>query len=290
MKKTILVTGGCGFIGSSLCKELADQGNHVISLDNYFTGSRENQHWAVDYYEGNTEDLFYIWSTEMQMPDIDIIFHLGEYSRVEQSFRDYNKVMAFNYASFPVVCEFANMLAAKLVYSGSSTKFSVGEDGKTMSPYAYTKAQNTEFLKAYSSWNELDYAIVYFYNVYGDNEIATGQYATVVAKFLNMVKEGDTDLPVTAPGTQLRNFTHINDITSGLILAGLKGHGDGYGIGSPQKYSILNLVKLLGCKPLMAGRVAGNRMDGELMTDKIKELGWTAKHTLEEYINAKFNI
>ena len=64
----------------------------------------------------------------------------------------------------------------------------------------------------------MDYTIVYFYNVYGDNEIGSGKYATVVAKFLNMVKQGKVSLPVTFPGTQLRNFTHIDDIIDGKHL------------------------------------------------------------------------
>ena len=76
--------------------------------------------------------------------------------------------MEYNYQSFPKVMEFAKKSGAKIIYAGSYTKFSVGEDGKYMSPYAYTKAQNTELLEAYASWNNLEYAIVYFYNVYGD--------------------------------------------------------------------------------------------------------------------------
>ncbi len=70
-------------------------------------------------------------------------------------------------------------------------------------------------------------------------------------------------LPVTSPGTQLRNFTHVDDIVSGLMLAGFRGNGDGYGIGSDYKYSILDLVDMLGCEPEMKPEKPGNRMDGE---------------------------
>lgn len=283
----ILVTGGAGFVGSNLCKRLSEQGNLVVSLDNYSTGSELNHHEDVHYIQGDAADIFDLFG--YQPNQFDYIFHLGEYARVEQSFDDYETVMEYNYMSFPVVLDFAKQSNAKLIYSGSSTKFSVGEEGKMMSPYAFTKAQNTEFLKAYSKWNNLEYCIVYFYNVYGDNEIAHGDYATVIAKFLNMVKSGQEHLPITAPGTQRRNFTHVNDIVDGLIMAGFKGTGDGWGIGCDKSYEIQELPKLMGVKPLMMEAKPGNRMAGELKTDKLKALGWECKHSLEDYIMEKLN-
>ena len=80
----------------------------------------------------------------------------------------------------------------------------------------------------FSSWFGLDYAIVYFYNVYGGNEISDGQFATVIGKFKKLVSEGEKSLPVVEPGQQLRNFTHYSDIISGLVTVALKGSGDGF--------------------------------------------------------------
>lgn len=283
----ILVTGGAGFVGSNLAKKLSDQGNYVVSLDNYFTGTNKNHHEDVHYLEGDVKDLFKIFGYEPMQ--FDYIFHLGEYARVEQSFDDYNTVMDYNYHSFPTVLEFAKHSDAKLIYSGSSTKFSIGENGKMMSPYAYTKAQNTELLKAFAEWNNLEYTIVYFYNVYGDNEIGHGDYATVIAKFLNMVKDGQTHLPITSPGTQKRNFTHIEDIVDGLIMAGFRGEGDEWGIGCDKAYEIRELPKLMGVEPLMMKAKPGNRTAGEVKSDKLKSLGWECKHSLEDYIMEKLN-
>jgi len=284
--KRILVIGGAGFVGSNLIKKLIEQGHDVISMDNYSTGDTDNEHKGCHYYFGTPKDL--LPALENHHKKLDYIFHLGEYARVEQSFKDYDKVMEYNYQCFPYVLEFAKQQDAKLIYSGSSTKFAQG-GGKNMSPYAYTKAQNTELLERYAEWYGLDYTIVYFYNVYGDNEIGTGKYATVVAKFLNMVKEGRKVLPVTTPGTQVRNFTHIEDIIDGLILAGFKGSGDGYGIGSDEKYSILDLVDMLKCQTRLTPAKPGNRMDGELKTDKLKALGWSCQHSLPEYIKEKLS-
>ena len=80
------------------------------------------------------------------------------------------------------------------------------------SPYAWSKSVNSELVANYGKWFGLKYVITYFYNVYGPGEISSGEYSTVVAKFLRMREEGEI-LTVVKPGTQLRNFTHI-DISS----------------------------------------------------------------------------
>ena len=87
-----------------------------------------------------------------------------------------------------------------------------------------------------------------------------------------------------------RNFTHVEDIVSGLIMVGEKGFGDGYGIGNDKKHSILDLVKYLGVDYKLTPEKAGNRMDGQLKNEKVKSLGWKAKYELEKYINEKFNL
>lgn len=281
----ILVVGGAGFIGSALVKRLIQDGHEVISFDNYSTGDVENEHEGCFYYFGKGKDIKD--ALQHTDPKFDYIFHLGEYSRVETSFKDYDKVMDYNYHCFPHILDFAKQQDAKLIYSGSSTKFA--DNGRAASPYAYTKAQNTELLKNYGEWFGLKYSIVYFYNVYGENEISEGRYATVIAKFINMVKEGWNELPVTSPGTQLRNFTHIDDIVEGIILAAFKGEGDGYGIGCDEKVSILDVVDYLNCTPSLQPERPGNRMDGELKTDKIKELGWEWKTSLKDYLGNVVN-
>lgn len=285
MQDKILVIGGAGFVGSNLCKQLVKLNHYVVSLDNYFTGSNANHHEGVHYLDGNSADIFNIFGHEPNQ--FDYIFHFGEYARVEQSFFDYKTVMDYNYHSFPKVLDFAKHSNAKLIYSGSSTKFSIGEDGKMMSPYAYTKAQNTELLKAYSEWNGLSYAIVYFYNVYGDGEISDGKYATVIAKFLKMVKDGATSVPITSPGTQERNFTHIDDTVDGLIRIMKYGNGDDWGIGNDTAYSMLDVAEMLQVDVDMKPEKSGNRMGGVVHNQMLLALGWKPKMELREYIEAR---
>lgn len=271
----ILVTGGAGFIGSHLCERLANDGHDVVSIDNYSTGSFNNHVNDVTYRCRSTSDI------GLTVMDPALIFHLGEYSRVEQSFKDYDVVFASNVVGTHEVFEYARRKNVKIVYAGSSTKF--GDNGSNSSPYAWSKANNTQLIQNYGEWFGLDYAITYFYNAYGPREIATGPYATLVAKFIEQTKNGQ-NLNVTYPGTQIRNFTHVSDIVDGLIRVGMNGHGDGYGIGSPEQYTVLEVAEMCGGNIVMGPSAKGNRMMAPVLTEKTEALGWKPKMHLADYI------
>lgn len=276
-----LVTGGAGFVGSHLCERLVREGNEVYSLDNYFTGSSDNHVTGVNYIKGDTKNISKLLTFEP-----DIIYHLGEYSRVEQSFSDVELVHEYNTIGTFNVLEFARKHSCKIVYSGSSTKFGDGGLGRNASPYAYTKASNTELVVNYGNWFNVPYAITYFYNVYGPREISSGKYATLIALFKEKFKEG-SPLTVVAPGTQKRNFTHINDIINALVLIGAHGYGDEFGIGSDESFSILEVAKMFNSEIEMIPERQGNRMSSDVVTDKTKALGWIPKHSLIDYIKSK---
>lgn len=277
MSKTILVTGGAGFIGSHLCRRLRDDGHRVISLDNYFTGSRENHIEGVEYREGHTKDV------EVLIPEHpDLVYHLGEYSRVEKSFEDTELVFELNKVGTFAVLEFMRRRGGKLVYAGSSTKFGDSGLGRDQSPYAWTKATNTELVKNYGAWYGIPYAITYFYNVYGPGERA-GAYGTLIEIFRQNRMNGQP-LTVVSPGTQRRNFTHIADIINGLVLIGEKGEGDEYGLGNEESFSILEVAELFKGDIVMLPERQGNRMTADVNTERSKALGWRATHELQAYI------
>ena len=279
--KKVLVTGGAGFIGSHLCEELVKSGKYdVTSLDNYSTGSKANHIEGVEYIEGSTCDIDSLIGSSP-----DYIYHLGEYSRVEQSFDDLEKVYEYNKIGTFSVLQFCRKVGSKLIYAGSSTKFGDGGLGRTQTPYGWTKASNTELVENFGSWFDVPYAIVYFYNAFGPREISTGKYATLIALFAERMRKG-LPLTVVSPGTQHRNFTHVRDIVTGLMMVGENAEGDEFGIGNDKSYSILEVVELFGGIVEMLPERRGNRKTAEVLTDKTKALGWQCQYSLDEYVDA----
>lgn len=279
--KTVLVTGGAGMIGSQLIELLLPK-YRVVSLDNYFIGKKENHIKGAEYIEGHTKDIDTLLSAETP----SIIFHLGEYSRVEQSFQDVELVWQSNVAGTFRVLEYWRARKCKLVYAGSSTKFADGGMGRDQSPYAWMKASNTELVRNYGNWFDLPYAITYFYNAYGPRELSEGPYASVIGRFKTQYQNGQP-ITVVAPGTQKRNFTHVEDLARGLLAVGEGGSGDEYGLGSPESYSILDIAKMFGAEIQMLPERKGNRMESIVDTSRAeREFGWKPEHTVREYIES----
>jgi UDP-glucose 4-epimerase len=277
--KKILVTGGAGFIGSHLCQRLSKNKSYkVYSLDNYSTGVKENHVPNVTYITGETRDIRAVVKFSP-----DYIYHLGEYSRVEQSFEDIEKVWRYNKDGIFAVLQFCRSSGAKIIYAGSSTKYGDGGTGKSQSPYAWTKSSNTELVVNYGKWFDVPYAITYFYNVYGEREISEGKYATLIALFIRKYMKGEK-LSVVSPGTQKRNFTYIDDIIDGIVLVGEKGNGDEYGIGHQHAYSILEIAEMFNSEIEILPERKGNRMTADVITSKTEALGWSAKASVSEYI------
>ncbi len=279
MSQTILVTGGAGFIGSHLCERLALDGHTVTSLDNYSLGSRANHVAGVEYREGHTKDV----SAHVPEP-VDLVYHLGEYARVEQSFADVATVLDHNVLGTQQVLEFCRMRNTKLVYAGSSTKFADAGLGRDQSPYAWSKAANTELVCNYGAWFDLPYAITYFYNVYGPRERSDHASGTLIGIFANQHQSG-APLTVRVPGTQRRNFTHVADIVEGLIRVGERGEGDEYGLGHPDAYSVREVAEMFGGEIEMLPQRPGNRMDSRVDCKRAQlELDWHPTHNLPDYI------
>ena len=281
----ILLTGGAGFIGSSLCDQLIKKNYFVYVLDNLSTGKIINipKHKNVKFINVDVNNKNKLINKTKNLK-IDYIFHFGEYSRVEQSLDEPYLALSNIYKSFAPLLEFWSSSGAKLIYSGSSTKFASYQDDEKPSPYAWIKEKNTEHLINYSSWFGLEYGIVYFYNVYGGNEVDEGQFATVIGKFKKLILDGAVSLPVVEPGDQLRNFTHYSDIVSGLVTVALKGFGDGYGIGADRSVSMKDIVNFLGSTPHYIPPRRGNRVNADLVTSATRKLGWTPKVDIKEHL------
>ena len=121
--------GGAGHVGSHVVEQLlADTGNRVISLDNYFNGFETNHIKGAEYRHGHTKDI-----AQLVPEEIDIVYHLGEYARIAPSFDDAEVVFDMNTVGTFAVIQYCLKQQAKLVYAASSTKFSnEGKDRKSV--------------------------------------------------------------------------------------------------------------------------------------------------------------
>ena len=279
-KTNILVTGGAGFVGSALIRELVkDPQNQVFSLDNYFTGTEENHIDGAVYIRGDTQHIHSLIHDGAQ---IDTVYHFGEYSRVSTSHEDRETVWRSNILGTYQVIEFCTRNSCKLIYSASSTKF--GDKGKNVfqSPYALYKAHNTDLINCYSQWFDLDSVICYFYNVYGPGQITQGKYATVIGIFERQY-QAEEPLTVVFPGTQKRSFTHIDDVVEGLLLLSSTS-GDGYCIGTEESYQIIEVAKMFTENIVYLDERKGERYSSSINLEKMRSLGWEPKIKLPDYI------
>ncbi len=286
MQKTILVTGGAGFVGSHLCERLVSFGFRVISLDNYFTGSVDNHVAGVEYRVGHTKDI-----RALVPEQIEVIYHLGEYSRIAPSLEEPALVWDLNITGTCAVLEFWRAQKCKLVYAGSSTKFveatEAGEvDGRDRAPYNFAKAMNSELVHNYGRWYDLEYSIAYFYNVYGQRERAgqfTGAYGTVVETFRQCAL-AHTPCTINGTGEQTRAFTHVSDTVDALIIIADKGGREEYAISAREAYSLNQLADMFGLEKQYNSATASTRSSGADNTSKLEALGWSQQHTLTEYV------
>ena len=280
----ILVTGGAGFIGSSLIKKfksLYDESTvKIISLDNYSSGSSKNHTTDVLYINSNTWDILNI--QELKDFNPDYVFHFGEFSRIPQSFDEPNKVFKSNIFGTQQVIQYCVINNCKLIYSGSSAIFN---NDYNATPYTWTKAKNIELIKNYEEWFNLKYSICYFYNVYGEGQITEGSYATVIGIFEKQYIEGKP-LTFVRPGTQTRCFTHIDDIVNGIIGVAVLGSGDGYHLGCKDEISIIDVAEMFDANYVFVKERRGERTRSSYMENNKAEieLEWKADLKLSDYI------
>ena len=284
-KNIIIITGGAGFVGSNLILQLLNKTNFkIISIDNYSSGLKKNhiKNKRIKYLKANTVDIFKV----LKKPStINSIFHFGEFARIYQSFINMNDCIESNSIGTNAVFNYCLKNNIKLIYSATSATLGNNGNDKNLSPYAFTKAKNLELLENLKRWFKFKFEVIYFYNVYGPNQITKGKMATVIGIFEEYYKN-NKPLPVVRPGNQSRRFTHISDTVDTCYLAWKKNKARHYSISNLKSYSILQVAKMFNSKIKYLPKRAGERYASALtnlnLNNKVHK--FFGKVSLKEYI------
>jgi UDP-glucose 4-epimerase len=288
MKNIIIVTGGAGFVGSNMIEYLLKKTNKkIISLDNYSSGTKKNHilNKRVKYLNTNTSKID--TSLSKIKKKIHTIFHFGEFARIYQSFKDFDKCYDSNTIGTKAVFKFCLENKIKLIYSATSASLGNKGKDKNLSPYAFTKSQNLELLDNLKKWFKFKFEVIYFYNVYGPRQIRSGKMATVIGIFEDLyVKK--KPLTVVKPGTQTRRFTHIKDTIEVCYLAWKRNKCSHYSISHKKAYSVKNVARMFNSnitylKPRAGERYASALTKISINNQIIRKYG---KIDLKDYITS----
>ena len=279
----ILVTGGAGFIGTNLIKELIKQGHRVVSIDNYSIGSKDNHVEGAKYIDGDLEILHHLKN------QYDTIYHLAALSRIQPSFTHPSSTFIANTAGTQQVCDFALRNDSKLIYAGSSSKW----HNPYRSPYALYKHLGEEICKMYKKSFGLRAEIARFYNVYGPYEVVDGDWAAVIGVWRRQIREGQR-VTIVGDGKQRRDFTHVEDIVDGLIKISESNisHNDAWELGTGINYSINEVFKMFlnrfqHIESKFIPDQSGNyRKTLRENNDSLEKLNWKPTDKLKEYIES----
>jgi len=288
MKNYIVVTGGAGFVGSNLIELFLKKTNKkILSIDNYSSGFKKNhiKSSRVKYLKAETTNINQILSKYKNK--IESLFHFGEFSRIYQSFKNFNKCFESNSLGTQAVFKFCLDNKIKLIYSATSASLGNKGEDKNLSPYAFTKAKNLELLENLKKWFNFKFEVIYFYNVYGSRQIKSGKMATVIGIFENQY-ENKKPLTVVKPGTQTRRFTHVKDTIDVCYNAWMKNKCAHYSISNKKSYSIKEIammfkskIKFLKARP--GERYASSLANMSLNNKIIRKYG---KIHLKDYITS----
>ena len=288
MKNIILVTGGAGFVGSNLINFLLKNTRFkIISLDNYSSGTKTNHinNNRVKYIKGNTSNIKKILNKYKLK--IHTVFHFGEFARIYQSFINFDDCYDSNSIGSKAVFKYCLDNKIKLVYSATSASLGNKGNDKNLSPYAFTKSKNLELLENLKKWFNFKFEVIYFYNVYGPNQICSGKMATVIGIFENLYTK-NKPLTVVKPGNQSRKFTHINDTIKVCYEAWKTNKCSHYSISHKKSYSVLEVAKMFKSRIIFVKPRLGERFASALtkFSNNNKIITKYGKIDLKDYISS----
>lgn len=253
-----LITGGAGFIGSSLAEELLTRNNYVIIVDNFdpyyskelkkYNLEKNSKNENCKFFEldvRNTKKLASVLNEE----NVDTVFHLAARPGVRQSIKNYFLYENINVlGTLSVLKSCLNTNVKKIIYASSSSVYGnplylpIDESHPTnpISPYGVSKLAGEKYCMAFRQIYGLKVVILRYFTVYGPRQ----RPDEAIFKFARLIFKGKP-IPVYGDGNQTRDFTYISDVVDGTILAATKNVSeDVFNLGSGSRISVNALIKI----------------------------------------------
>lgn len=222
----VIVTGGCGFIGSHIVDRLIELNYQVLVIDDLSASENEKFYFneSAEYHKidicdkDNIENLFV---------DVDYVFHLAAESRIQPAIKNPSRAYNVNVIGTLNILELSRKYNIKRVmYSSTSSVYGLTDQLPTsenvsidcLNPYAHSKYTGEELFRQYWKEYNVDSVIFRYFNVFGERSPIKGQYAPVVGIFLNQLKN-NTDLTIVGDGLKKRDFIYVGDIVTANIDA-----------------------------------------------------------------------
>ncbi|MBZ4041982.1 SDR family oxidoreductase [Flavobacterium hibisci] len=222
IQKTILITGGAGFIGSNLCEHFLNLGQNVICLDNFSTGHRHNLNDFMTnpnfkLIEGDIRNMS---DCNLAVQGVDYVLHQAALGSVPRSINDPITTNEVNVSGFLNILVAARDAKVKrFVYAASSSTYGDSEEmpkvedviGKPLSPYAITKYVNELYAEIFSKTYGLETIGLRYFNVFGRRQDPKGAYAAVIPKFVMQLMNYESPV-INGDGNYSRDFTYIDNV------------------------------------------------------------------------------
>ena len=291
-----IVTGGAGFIGSSIVKKLVARGDDVTVIDNLNTGKEENLKSVIDKITFLKYSILNRELLEKQSQNIDGIFHQAALASVQDSFSKLDEYHGVNVNGTENILKLAKKNDFRVVYASSSSVYGNPEripikesDKKNpINPYAETKLKKEQLAIKYSEMGVKVIGLRYF-NVFGKGQ--SKEYAGVLKLFLERIRD---KLPpkINGDGTQFRDFVYVEDVADANIMSMDSDINHGfYNVGTNTSITILDLAKTiikssgLDIQPIFGPALKGDVQKTIANIDLIKEeIGWEPTILIEKWI------
>ncbi len=292
--KSILVTGGAGFIGSHIADRLVELGAKVTVLDNLITGKLENIKHSLDKIKFIEKDLTDDTALDEALENIDLVCHQAALRSVPKSVErplDYHRVNVTGTLKLFLKAKAKGI--KKIVFASSSSVY--GERitfpqketdlPSPISPYAANKLTVEQYGYVFTTLYDFEVVSLRYFNIFGPRQSLENRYAVVIPKFITSLLGGRKP-PIYGDGNQERDFTYVGNVVDANILALAKNNigGQVFNIGCGRPYSVNHLyqrLKELTKKEIEAEylppRAGDVRKTSADISKAKQELGWQPK-------------